>query len=68
MTQLSMATWRGYVDLLLDKTKYMGTGKTTPSMAQIRQDMRGRGDVAGHAGLYMAHETDVPMRDTFPSR
>ena len=24
--QLSMAAWRGYADLLLDRTKYVGTG------------------------------------------
>ena len=31
------------------------------------EDMRGRDDLGEHAGLYMAHETDVPMRDAFPS-
>jgi hypothetical protein len=44
MTQLAMAAWRGYANLLLDKTKYVGSGKLAPSRAQIRHDMRGRGD------------------------
>jgi len=67
ITQLSMAAWRGYANLLLDRTKYVGTGHTAPNMVQIRQDMRGREDLGEHAGLYMAHETDVTIRDTFPS-
>jgi hypothetical protein len=53
--------------LLLDMTKYVGTGQATPNRAQIRQDMKGRRNVGEHAGLYMAHETDVPVRDAFPS-
>ena len=65
--QLSMASWRGYANLLLDRTKYVGTGHSAANIVQFRQNMRGRGDVGEHAGLYMAHETDVPMRDAFPS-
>jgi hypothetical protein len=68
MTQLSMAAWRGYSNLLLDMTKYVGTCHAAHNMARIRQNMRGRGDMGEHAGLYMAHETDFPMRDAFPSR
>ena len=26
MTQLAIATWKGYANLMLDKTKYDGTG------------------------------------------
>jgi hypothetical protein len=33
MTQLSMAAWRGYAELLLDRTKYAGTGQIAPNMA-----------------------------------
>jgi len=67
-TQLSMAAWGGYANLFLDMTKYVGTSQTNPHRAQIRQDMRGRGDMGEHAGQFMTHETDVPPRDAFPSR
>jgi len=67
MTQLSMAAWRGYANLLLDRTKYVGSGQSAPNRAQIRQDMRGRGDMGEHLGLFGAHETDVLVRDAFPS-
>ena len=40
---LLMSACRGYANLLLDKTKYVGTSHTTPNRAQIRQSMRGRG-------------------------
>jgi len=67
-TQLAMAALRGYANLLLDMTKYVGTCHTTPNIAQIWQEMRGKGDLGEHAGIYMAHETDVPlMMDAFPS-
>ena len=65
--QSSMATWRGYANLLLDKTKYVGTCQATPNRAQIKQDMRGRGDMGEHSSLFMTHETDVLVRDAFPS-
>jgi len=68
MTQLSMAAWRGYTNLLLDMTKSVGSGKSAPNRAHIRQDMRDMGDRGGHTGLFMAYETEVPMRDAFPSR
>ena len=29
--------------------------------------MRGRGDKGEHLGLFGTHETDVPVRDAFPS-
>ena len=31
--QLSMATWRGYANLLLDMTKYVGLSKVAPNKA-----------------------------------
>jgi len=67
MTQLSMAACRGYANLLLDRTKYVGAGHSAPNMARIRQVMRSQGDMGVHAGFYMAHETDVPVWDAFPS-
>jgi hypothetical protein len=63
-----MVAWKGYAKLLLDMTKYVGSGQSTHNRAQIRQDMRGMGDRGEHTGLFMAHETDVPMKDAFPSR
>ena len=35
-THLSMAAWRGYANLLLDKTKYVGTIHSAANRAQIR--------------------------------
>ena len=55
MTHLSIAAWRGYANLLLDRTKYVGTSHTSPNRAQIRHNMRGGGDLGEHAGLFMAH-------------
>ena len=34
--RLSMAAWRGYATLLLDRTKYVGTCQVAPDIAQIR--------------------------------
>jgi hypothetical protein len=41
--QLSMTTWRGYANLLLDKTKYAGMGRAAPKRAKFRQTLRDRG-------------------------
>ena len=65
MTQLSLAALRGYANLFLDRTKYVSTGKTTAIRTEIRMEMRERGDMGGHGHLWMAHETDVPMRYAF---
>ena len=54
--------------LLLDRTKYAGRGQAvTKRMQQIRQVIRDRGGDGDHATLWMAHETDVPTWDAFPS-
>jgi hypothetical protein len=63
---LSMSTWRGYANLLRDRTKYVGMGQAVPTRAEVRHAMRDRGDAGDHATLWMAHETDVPTRDAFP--
>ena len=60
-TQLAMAAWRGYVNLVLDKTKYLGTGTSGQNMAQVRQDMIARADDGEFMGMWMAHETDEPL-------
>jgi len=64
-THLSMAAWRGYANLLPDKTKYVGSGQSAPNTAHVRQDMRGRGDKGDHMGLFGAQETQVPVRDAY---
>jgi hypothetical protein len=43
-TQLSMATWRGYANLLLDRTKYVGMGQAAPKRAHIILTTRDKGD------------------------
>ena len=65
--QLSMSAWRGYENLLLDRTKYVGRAKVVPNKAQVKQAMRDKWDAGDHATLWMAHETDVLTRDAFPS-
>ena len=43
--QLSMAAWREYANLVLDRTKYVGTDRTGSNRAQIWMDTMG-----GHWG------------------
>jgi hypothetical protein len=45
----------------------VGTGKSGTNRAQIRQDILERADLGEHMGLYMAHESDTPFRDAFPT-
>ncbi len=67
MTQLSMAVWRGYANLILDRVKYVGARRLAPNKAQVRAEMQERADEGEFAGVWMAHETDVPLRDAFPN-
>ena len=68
-TQVSMAAWNGNANLVLDMTKYVGTGLTGSNRAQIRKEMVDiRRDMGEHDGIFMAHETDVPLRDAVSSR
>ena len=66
-TQLAMAAWKGYANLLLDRTKYVGTGTVGNNKAQIRQEMQDRADAGEFVGMWMAHETDEPTRDAYPN-
>jgi hypothetical protein len=61
-----MAAWRGYANLVLDRTKYVGTWRAGSNRAHIKMDMLGRSDAGEHVGLWTAHDTDVPSRDAFP--
>ena len=63
----SVLEWKGYANLVLDRTKYVGTGAVGTNKAQIRQAMIDRADEGEFRGMYMAHETDEPTRDAFPS-
>jgi len=38
-TQLAMAAWKRYANLVLDRTKYVGTGTTGHNKAQVRHEM-----------------------------
>ena len=67
IAQLSIVAWRGYANLIFDRTKYVSTGKTGTDMAQRRQDILGRADACEYVGLWTANETDVPPRDAFPT-
>ena len=49
--QLYMAAWRGYANLLLDRTKYVGREDPVANMAPARQAIRDRGDAGDHATL-----------------
>ena len=53
--------------MILDRIKYVGTGHTGANKAQVRATMRGRADGGEFGGVWMAHETDVPLRDAFPN-
>ena len=62
-----MAAWKGYANLVLDMTKYVGTGTTRHSKTQVRQEMIAWADAGEFMGLWMAPETDEPLRDAFPN-
>ncbi len=65
--QLAMAAWKGYANLVLDRTKYVGTGTTGHNRAQVRQKMITRADAGEFREMWMALETDEPLRDAFPN-
>ncbi len=65
--QLATAVWKGYANLILDRVKYVGTGRMGPNKAQVRAEMMDMADGGEFAGVWMAHETDVPLRDAFPN-
>ena len=66
-TQFAMAGWKGYANLVLDRTKYVGTETTGHNKAQVRQDMIAKADDGEFTGMWMAHETGEPLRDAFPT-
>jgi hypothetical protein len=66
-TQLSVAVWRGYANLILDRVKYVGSGRLGPNKAQVRAEMHERADEGSFDGVWMGLETYVPLRDAFPN-
>ncbi len=64
-TQLAIAAWKGYANLVLDITKYVGTWTTGTKKAQVRQEMVATANASEFLGMWMAHETDQPTRDAF---
>ncbi len=42
MAHLSQAVWRGYANLIMDRVKYVGSGRLGPNKAQIRAEMQER--------------------------
>ncbi len=67
ITQLSTSAWRGYANLILDRVKYVGTGRMGPNTAQVRVEIQERADEGEFAKVWMAHEMDVLVRDAFPN-
>jgi hypothetical protein len=67
MAQLSTAVWRGYANLILDRVKYVGSGRLGPNKAQVHAGMKERVDEGEFEGLWMSHETDEPLKDAFPN-
>ena len=51
----------------MDRVKYVGAGRLGPNKAQVRAEMQERADEGEFDGVWMAHETDVPLRDAFPN-
>jgi len=62
-----MTSWKGYAKLMLDRTKYVGTGTVGSNKAQIRQEMQDMADEGEFVGMWMAHETDETSREAFPN-
>jgi hypothetical protein len=54
--QLSMASWRGYANLILDHTKYVGEGIEGLMRDHIRLGMYDKADLGEFDSLFLAHE------------
>ena len=65
MAQLSMASRRGYANLILDRTKYAWDGIEGLNMDHVKLGMMYRADHGEFESLFLAHETDMPKGDTF---
>jgi hypothetical protein len=66
-TRLYVAVWRGYANLILDMVKYVGSGHLGPNKARVRAEMQESAYEGEFDGVWMAHETDAPLRDAFPN-
>jgi hypothetical protein len=45
----------------------VGIGRLGRNKAQVRAEMQERANDGEFDGVWMAHETDVPLRDAFPN-
>jgi hypothetical protein len=67
-TQLSMASWRWYTNLILDRNKYAGDGIEGLNRDQIRLRILERADQYEFETLFLAHETNMPKGNIFIGR
>ena len=45
----------------------MGSGRLGPNKAQVRAEMQERAGEGSFEGVWMAHETNVSVRDVLPN-
>ncbi len=65
MLQISMASWRGYANFILDRTKYVGGGIEGLNSDQNILGMVERADQGEFVSIFLAYETDMPRGDMF---
>ena len=65
---MSMASRRGYANLIRYRTKNLGGGIEGLNMGQIRLGMIERADQGEFESLFLAHETDMPKGDNLIER
>ncbi len=53
ITQLATAVSKGYANLILDRVKYVGTGRMGPNKAQVRAEMQDRADGGEFARMWI---------------
>ena len=63
MAHLSMASWRGYTNLILERTKYVGYGIESINRGHISLGMVERSDPGEFESFFLANEKDMPRGD-----
>jgi hypothetical protein len=66
--QLSMASCRGYANIIIDRNKYVGDSIESLNRDQLRLGMVEGADRGEFESLFLCHETDMPKGDTFLGR
>ena len=64
-SRIVMANWRGYANLIIGRSKYIGTGSTMNRM-QLTHHLQARADRGDFASFSCAHEIDRMVPDTRP--